>query len=270
MAHYPFAHRRKAIVYPWVSQPLPTFTDFEFIEWYEGFFNNGARLGESLPNENLTDLLSSDVTLPERRVVTYGIQALYRVKDSSVPPGAILGVNEGGFTFTYWTAQPGPVLPNTRAQRRNKNHKYYLSAQLGFSLRMFNDPFFPTIDHALGASGRWSSTLSPTVADFAETDPIPTVHRRGHKRYAEHSFSGGPSDLAGYSSSVSGFGSNFIRDHLLSMKTTLDSELAAIDVGMTFRIAAVPYGVPAAIPNSTGANSLENWMPWASGIELDF
>lgn len=267
MAHYPFAHRRKAMVYPWADTvALPTFTDFEFIEWYEGFFNASARLGEDLPNANLTDLLSVDVTLSERRAAFYGIQALYRVKASSVPGGWTIGLDDSGFTHTYWTVQAGPVEPNSRGQRRNLNHKYYIVATLGFNLFLSDGVF----SHGLGASGRYSTKTTPLVADFTETDIVPTLNRRGRERYAEHNFSGGPADLAGYSSGVTGFGSNVVRDHLLAMQTTLDAEIAAMSIGMAFRIAAMPWGVSTTIPNTTGASSLDNFVPQPTGMLLEF
>jgi len=260
MSHYPFAHRRYALLYPW-SATLPTFTDFEFDNWHNPFDAgpSAVRLGTDAFATGLSEMLTSEITSVERGVPANAIRARHLVKAASIPSGfSVIGVySPFSLTFRYWTQDAVPTTPNTRPQRRNAQHKWYIVAQVTAFVTMTNGTF----THTLSAGGRWGTTTSPTSGDFETSAEIPTITRMERDRYALHSISRGPSDLAGYSSSVSGFSSNVVRNHLLSMQTTLDSEIAAATVEIAYRIAAVLYGVSTAVTNSTGTESLENWVP---------
>jgi hypothetical protein len=261
MAHYPFAHRRYALLYPW-SATLPTFTDFEFNNWHNPFDGGtppSVRLGEDAFPNGLTDMLTTEITSVERGIPRNAIRSRFLVKAASVPGGWTVGGEYTNVqtTFTYWVQTSTPVVPTTRPQRRNNQHQWAITSQLGASLVLSNGTF----THTLSAGGNWGGFTSPTTSDFEIDDTIPTITRMGQDHYHEHTITRGPADLSGYASSVSGFGSNVVRDHLLAMQSTLDAEFAAATISITYRIAAVLYGVPAAVPNSTGTESLENWVP---------
>jgi hypothetical protein len=258
MTHYPFAHRRYALLYPW-SATLPTFTDFEFVKWQQPFSDaSTARLGVDAFTD-LTDMLTPSITSDERKVPVNGIRAVFKVKATSIPSGWTVSLNTKDLLigFYYWTRTADPTSPNTRPQRRNAQHKYAITANIGAGFSMTNGTF----NHTFSLGGRWQTFNSPTTGQFTTTDEIPTITRMGQNRYNEHSISRGSADLSSYSSTVSGFSSNVVRDHLVAMQTTLDAEIAAATVGIAYRIAAVLYGVSTAVTNSTGSESLENWVP---------
>jgi|JI10StandDraft_1071094.scaffolds.fasta_scaffold404715_2 hypothetical protein len=259
MTHYPFAHRRYALLYPW-SATLPTWTDFEFVNWHNPFDSppSSVRLGTDA-FADLTDMLTSSITSVERGIPANSIRARFDVKAASIPGGWSVSSGYSPFfiTFKYWTQTATPTTPTTRPQRRNNSHAYAITAQVGGLFTMTNGTF----SHTLTVGGNWGGFTSPTTGQFTTTDEVPTITRMGQNRYNEHAISRGSADLSSYSSTVSGFSSNVVRDHLVAMQTTLDAEIAAATVGIAYRIAAVLYGVSTAVTNSTGSESLENWVP---------
>jgi hypothetical protein len=259
MSHYPHAHRRYALLYPW-SASVPTFTDFEFVNWHNPSSPPTAvRLGAAAFANGLSDMLTTEITSAERGVPANLLRARFDVKAASIPSGWSVSSGYAPFaiTFKYWTQTATPTTPTTRPQRRTTKHSYAITAQVVAFLTMSNGTF----SHTLSLGGNWGGFTSPTTGQFTATDDIPSITRMARDRYSEHSIARGSANLSSYSSSVSGFGSNVVRDHLLAMQTTIDSEIAAATVEVAYRIAAVSYGVPAAVTNSTGSNSLENWVP---------
>jgi hypothetical protein len=149
-----------------------------------------------------------------------------------------------------------PVTPTTRPQRRNHKHMYYIYMAFGFNASVTDGTNFAN----LVAGGRWTKqTISDT--DMTTIDTIPTVRRIDDPASVTLSATADVSYIQGYNAIIGGFPPNDACTAANDILDTTKSEIDAVEMTCEYRIAATPYGVPAAVPNSTGTDSLENWVP---------
>jgi len=249
--HYPFSHRRYGLVYPWSVTRPSSFTDFEFQE-YRNAFAEPVRLGEDAFG-TLGEMLTTNITVPETKINVVGFSARYPLRSTSIPAGWTAG---GPVTFgwRYWPTGADFGIPTQRPQHRTSKFAYMITMTTSALVTFSNGTF----THTLSMDGRWTLTTPSTGSDYTISEPLPTLRRQGLNTSVAHSLTS--STLLAYSSSVSGFGSNVVRDYVLGIQATLDTEIAAATSGVVFRVAAVPFGVPAVVPNSSGVNSLEEWL----------
>lgn len=261
--HYPFCHRKYAIAYPW-SAVYPSLTNFNAATTVRGIYTlendlplEPIRLGAAFLT-GVQDMLTSAPTASERKVPRAGFEARYEITDTT--PAAIAPwVISVGFVRIIFGAFPsgpfGGAAPTTRQERRVSQNKYTLvlrctseitASYLGSSYRagtfcIWQDHFFPSIYTTLAAV--------PTSGKSTDND---------HQEYT-HSYNSttlGPTTV----NTPTGIVPINVGTYVDGLTATLRSELSAATVGATYRIAAIPAGVPNTVTNSTGTNSLEDWV----------
>lgn len=260
--HYPWSHRRNALIYPW-SVSSHTFNDFAFGDYYLEPSNLAAtpvRLGGTMFS-HVGDMLSATMTATEQElprnfdVATF--YARYPYNTANLPSGVTLvaaDLAQLNFIYQYYFRTAAATEPNTRSQRRVDRHAFFIRIGIGVTLWVTNG----VNTHALSMG--WSyGPDSPALGDFAATDPLPTLTRSGDADEAIHTRTS--STVTSSFTGITGFGSNTARDYLVTVESTLLSEVSLLTVSCTYHAAAVLAGVAATVPNATGTNSLANWVP---------
>ena len=260
--HYPWSHRRNALIYPW-SVSSHTFADFNFDNYYLSPGDPLAvavRLGGTMFT-SVGDMLGSTMTATERTLpknFTYAtFYARYPYDTAGLPAGVtILAADLARLTFgyQYYFQVPFSGEPNTRPERRVAEHKFYIHISIGVILWVTNG----VNTHALSMIWEYG-VASPVLADLTTTDPLPTLTRAGDTDQAIHTKASSSPTLT--ANVITGFGSNSARDYLVTVQSTLLTEVPLLSVSCTYHAAAVLAGVDSTVINSTGTNSLEDWSP---------
>jgi len=146
------------------------------------------------------------------------------------------------------------VTPTTRQERRNNKHLFYIFMETAFRSVVTNG-----VDSAsVTASGRWGLNTI-TLSDMTTIDAIATIARAGDIDSTDLDVS--RSTLQGYGSIIGGFPPNTAYDAVVAIESTTQTELAALTMEAKYKMAAVLAGVGSSVLNSTGTDSLEDWVP---------
>jgi hypothetical protein len=260
--HYPWSHRKNALIYPW-SVSSHTFNDFAFGDYYlqpSDLTATPVRLGGTMFNY-VGDMLTGTMNATERSLpknFTYAtFYARYPYKTANLPAGVTLlaaDLAQLNFVYQYYFQTVAPADPNTRQERRVARHDYYIRIGIGVILWVTNG----VNTHALSMGWEYGPAV-PSLGDFVQDCPIPTLTRCGDCDEAIHTKSSSSPTLT--SSIITGFGSNTARDYLVTVESTLQTEVPLLSVACTYHAAAVLAGVKSTVTNSTGTNSLEDWVP---------
>jgi hypothetical protein len=272
--HYPYCHRKYALVYPW-SLTTPSFTYYTFDDYRLGLGDNAdptVRLGATAFT-SLSDMLTSAITADEKLIPKQPLNASlflglatvtarYSINALSLPPG-VSQVNPGTTqnalrlrcSLYYQHGTVGtPVTPTTRQQRRVDRHRFYIFMEAAFAAQMTNG----TDSASVVAGGRWGVTTI-SLSDMTTIDAIATIARAGDVESTDLDVS--RSTLQGYSAIIGGFPPHTAYDAIVAIEATTQAELAALTMEAKYKMAAVLAGVDSSVPNSTGTNSLEDWVP---------
>jgi hypothetical protein len=260
--HYPWSHRKNALIYPW-SVSSHTFTDFAFGDYYldpSSLAATPVRLGGTMFT-HVGDMLTGTMNATEQSLpknFTYAtFYARYPYKIANLPAGVTLlatDLAQLNFIYQYYFRTSTPTEPNTRQERRVARHDYYIRIGIGVALWVTNG----VNTHNLSAEWNYGPS-NPALGDFVQDCPLPTLSRCGDCDEAIHTKASSTPTLA--FSTVSGFGSNSARNYLVTVESTLATEVAALSVSCTYHAAAVLAGVKSTVTNSTGTNSLADWVP---------
>jgi len=261
--HYPFSHRRYAMVYPW-SVSSPSFTNFNAY-WTgppSGFSSaspsNTIRLGSDA-FDDLTGMLKPGMTANEKKTPVDGYALWYELTDltpAAIAPWTIGTTNK----YLRLIIRPhfqsiSAVSPNTRPQRRIHTHAYAIFANYLAFLTATDGGFG---SYTVSVSGTWkaipSSSGDYTIVDAA----IPTVRKCCDPSHVELTATYSSTSP---SSGTSGSGPSAVTTYMDGLASTVASELSTAVIAPVFRMAAAPYGVAHSVENSNGADSLENWVP---------
>jgi hypothetical protein len=272
--HYPFCHRKYALAYPW-SLTTPSFTHYTFDNYRIGLGNDAdptIRLGATAFT-SLSDMLTATITANEKLVpkrplnaslfLGLGtITARYSIDASSLPAG-ISQINPGTTdnalrlrcSLYYQHGSVGsPVTPTTRQERRNNKHMFYIFMETAFRSVVTNGVSSANVT----AGGRWGLNTI-TLSDMTTIDAIATIARAGDVDSTDLDVS--RSTLQGYSSIIGGFPPNTAYDAVVAIESATQTELAALTMQAKYKMAAVLAGVGSSVLNSTGTDSLEDWVP---------
>ena len=262
--HYPFCHRKYAIAYPW-SATYPSLTNFTFSNTYRGIYTlenvfpgETIRLGAAFLT-GVQDMLTASPTASELKVPRAGFEVRYAITDTS--PAAIAPwVISTGYVRIIFGAFPSPpfggAAPTTRQQRRVDQNKYALAATCTSEIIASN----------LGSSYKaetfcqWK-TASFSSGDYTALAAVPTSSKSTDNDHQEYSESYTTTTLGPSTTNTpTGTVPINVGTYVDGLTATLRSELSSATVGATYRIAAIPAGVPSGTANSTGTNSLEDWV----------
>lgn len=260
--HYPWSHRKNALIYPW-SVSTHTFSDFNFGDYYlvpNDLAATPVRLGGTMFS-HVGDMLSGTMNATERQLpknlTDATFYARYPYNTANLPPGVTLvaaDLSRIVFTYQYYFRNVVAAEPNTRPERRVNAHAYFIRISIGASLWVTNG----VNNHVLGMTWSYGPT-APAISDFTTSGPLPTLTRAGDADEAIHTRT--VTTPTNTTSAISGFGSNTARDYLVAVESTLATEVPLFTISCTYHAAAVLAGVASTVTNSTGTNSLEDWVP---------
>jgi hypothetical protein len=263
--HYPFCHRKHAIWYPWSASYPATFSNFNSPSVVLGGVGvlvppPAIRLGAAFLTD-VTDMLTSAPDANERKVPKQGFGPLYFITDST--PAAIspwtITLGYVGIAFQAWVSTVvGNNAPNTRQDRRVFENRYVISASAS-SLIVASDGMGSQYTGSTSVTWQVSPTsLTSIISTVAAA--IPTSYQSGDADYQTltASYSSGTSAT---SNTAIGTVPINVGTYVDGLTSTLRTEIDAATVGATYRMAAIPAGVPSGTTNSTGTDSLEDWVP---------
>jgi len=261
--HYPFCHRKYAIAYPW-SATYPSLSNFNAATTVLGIYTlkflsvEAIRLGAAFLT-GVQDMLTSAPTASEREVPKAGFTAWYQIADTT--PAAIAPWTiTTGYVRIAFGAFPSPpfggAAPTTRQERRVHENQYALAVTCTSDIIASNG----------GSSYRaetfciWNSaSFSP--GDYTTLSAVPTSSTSSDNDHQEYSRSYTATEIGPTTANTPvGLVPIGVGTYVDGLTATLRSELSSATVGATYRIAAIPAGVPSTTTNSTGTNSLEDWV----------
>jgi len=262
--HYPFCHRKYAIAYPW-SATYPSLSNFNAATTVRGIYTlesvlpvETIRLGAAFLT-GVQDMLTSAPTANERKVPRAGFEARYEITDTT--PAAIAPWTiTTGYVRIIFGAFPSPpfggAAPTTRQERRVDENQYALAVNCTSEITASNG----------GSSYKaetfciWNSA-SFSSGDYTTLAAVPTASKSSDNDHQEYSRSYTATETGPTTTNTPvGTVPIGVGTYVDGLTATLRSELSSATVGATYRIAAIPAGVPSGTTNSTGTNALEDWV----------
>jgi hypothetical protein len=263
--HYPFCHRKHAIWYPWSASYPASFTNFNSPSVVLGGVGvlvppPTIRLGAAFLTD-VTDMLTSAPDANERKVPKQGFGPLCFITDTT--PAAIspwtITLGYVGITFQVYVATVvGSNAPNTRQDRRVFENRYVIGSGVG-SLIIASDGMGNQYTANTAYTWQVAPTSSTAIISTVE-DAVPTAYASGDADYQTLTASYSGATAATFNTSI-GIIPIGVATYVDGLTATLRTEIDAATVGATYRMAAIPAGVPSGTTNSTGTDSLEDWVP---------
>jgi len=263
--HYPFCHRKHAIWYPWSASYPASFTNFNSPSVVLGGVGvlvppPTIRLGAAFLTD-VTDMLTSAPDANERKVPKQGFGPLCFITDTT--PAAIspwtITLGYVGIAFNvYVSTIVGNNAPNTRQDRRVFENRYVISASVQ-SVITASDGGGNSYSASTSYTWQVAPTSSTAIISTVE-DAVPTAYASGDADYQTLTASYSGATAATFNTAI-GIIPIAVGTYVDGLTATLRTEIDAATVGATYRMAAIPAGVPSGTTNSTGTDSLEDWVP---------
>lgn len=263
--HYPFCHRKYAIAYPW-SATYPSLSNFNAATTVLGIYTTkflsveAIRLGAAFLT-GVQDMLTSAPTASEREVPRAGFTALYQITDTT--PAAIAPWTiTTGYVRVSFGAFPSPpfggAAPTTRQQRRVDENQYALAVTCSSFITASSGGF----DQYTAETFCFWNSASFSFGDYTTLAAVPTASTSSDNDHQEYSrsYTAAFEIVPTTRNTPTGLVPIAVGTYVDGLTATLRSELSSATVGATYRIAAIPAGVPSGTTNSTGTNSLEDWV----------